>query len=197
MPHAEHSNFAKPGAQTTKPAAYQQALASLASLCEGQRNWVCNLANAASLLWHLHHSLPPPREREAATQPGSGIGVNWAGFYVLDPSAPEKQLILGPFMGKVACQTIALGKGVCGTAAVGRDGSGRGETLLVSDVDAFPGHIACDGESRSEIVVPIRATNGKVVGVIDIDCAELDGFDEEDQKGLEAIADLLGQACDW
>jgi L-methionine (R)-S-oxide reductase len=140
--------------QTTKPAAYQQALASLASLCDGQRNWVCNLANAASLLWHLHHSLP------------RGNAVNWAGFYVRDPSAPEKQLILGPFMGKVACQTIALGKGVCGTAAVGRDGSGRGETLVVRDVDAFPGHIACDGESRSEIVVPIRDASSKVSEVV-------------------------------
>lgn len=82
--------------------------------------------------------------------------MNWAGFYVLDPKASEKQLILGPFMGKVACQTITLGKGVCGTAAVGRDGSGKGETLVVKNVEAFPGHIACDAESKSEIVVPIR-----------------------------------------
>ncbi|KIW62713.1 hypothetical protein, variant [Phialophora macrospora] len=164
MPHAEHSDFAKPGVQTTKPAAYQQALASLESLCDGQRNWVCNLANAASLLWHLHHSLPQPRE--SSRPAGNGNGVNWAGFYVRDPCAPGKQLILGPFMGKVACQTIALGKGVCGTAAVGRDGSGRGETLLVRDVDAFPGHIACDGESKSEIVVPIRDAGGKVSEVV-------------------------------
>jgi L-methionine (R)-S-oxide reductase len=89
--------------------------------------------------------------------------VNWAGFYVLDPSAPTKRLILGPFMGKVACQTITLGKGVCGTAAVGTDSNGNGETLLVRDVEQFPGHIACDGDSRSEIVVPIRA-GGKVGG---------------------------------
>jgi putative methionine-R-sulfoxide reductase with GAF domain len=182
---------------------------------EDQRNWVCNLANAASLLWHMYHSLP------ASVAPGAS-SVNWAGFYVLDPSAPDKQLILGPFMGKVACQTITLGKGVCGTAAVGKDGSGKGETLLVRDVEKFPGHIACDGQSKSEVVVPIRAngkvssltpnttirashknpssaklTGVKVVGVIDIDCAELNGFDGEDQHGLEAIADLLGKSCEW
>ncbi|KAJ9614040.1 hypothetical protein H2200_002176 [Cladophialophora chaetospira] len=188
MPHADYSHFTKNGVQT-KAAAYQQLYESLTSLVEDQRNWVCNLANAASLLWHLYHSLPSDIS-------SGGSAVNWAGFYVLDPSAPEKQLILGPFMGKVACQTITLGKGVCGTAAVGRDGSGKAETLLVKDVEAFPGHIACDGDSRSEIVVPMRA-NEKVVGVIDIDCAELNGFDEEDQRGLEAIADLLGRSCDW
>lgn len=117
-------------------------------------------------------------------------------------------------MGKVACQTIRIGKGVCGAAA-----EGNGRTVLVKDVEAFPGHIACDGDSKSEIVVPIRV-GGKVrpflfpdscfcfslprltgdqqvVGVIDIDCTELEGFDEEDQKGLEAIADLLGKSSDW
>jgi len=187
-PHADYSDFTKNGVQT-KAAVYQQLFDSLTALVEDQRNWVCNLANAASLLWHLYHSLPPSIS-------SGGAAVNWAGFYVLDPKAPEKQLILGPFMGKVACQTITLGKGVCGTAAVGRDESGKGETLLVRDVEAFPGHIACDGESKSEIVVPIRA-NEKVVGVIDIDCAELNGFDEDDQRGLEAIADLLGRSCDW
>ena len=96
-----------------------------------------NTANAASLIWHALHALPSPSNQ-----------VNWAGFYVLDPSTPE-QLILGPFQGKVACQTIAFGKGVCGAAASSR------QTQLVPDVEEFPGHIACDGESRSEIVVPI------------------------------------------
>lgn len=188
MPHADYSDFTKTGNQT-KSAAYQQVLDALAALLEDQRNWVCNLANAASLLWHMYHSLPSSIAPVASN-------VNWAGFYVLDPSAPEKQLILGPFMGKVACQTITLGKGVCGTAAVGSDGSGKGETLVVKDVEAFPGHIACDGDSKSEVVVPIRA-NGKVVGVIDIDCAEMNGFDEEDKRGLELVADLLGRSCDW
>jgi L-methionine (R)-S-oxide reductase len=116
-------------------------------------------------------------------------------------------------MGKVACQTIELGKGVCGTAARGRDGSDKGETLVVKDVDQFEGHIACDGDTRSEVVVPIRC-DGKVrcmlvvsrvnanaglqvIGVIDIDCTELNGFDDADRIGLEAIADLLGRSCDW
>jgi len=181
MPHADHANFELP---QSKSAAYEKLLTSLTALVEDQRNWICNLANAASLLWHMYHSLP------SSLSPGASA-VNWAGFYVLDPVDPGKQLILGPFMGKVACQTIRIGKGVCGTAA-----EGEGESVLVKDVEAFPGHIACDGDSKSEIVVPIRA-DGKVVGVIDIDCAELNGFNEEDQEGLEAISDLLGKSCNW
>ena len=112
-----------------------------------------------------------------------------AGFYVLDPSTPN-QLILGPFNGKVGCQTIKFGKGVCGAAAE------KMETQLVPDVDAFPGHIACDGDSKSEIVVPILV-NGRVVAIIDIDCAEIGGFDEVDKRALEDLASLLARACDW
>lgn len=108
-----------------------------------QRNWVCNTANAASLLWHLFHSLGAPSS-----------DVNWAGFYVLDKANPA-QLILGPFQGKVACQTIAIGKGVCGTVAA------KADTLLLDDVETFPGHIACDSDSKSEVVVPI-VVGGKV-----------------------------------
>ena len=107
----------------------------------------------------------------------------------------KPQLILGPFQGKVACQTILFGRGVCGTAAETR------KTQLVKDVESFPGHIACDGDSKSEIVVPIVATakggQEKVVAIIDIDCAELDGFDEVDQKHLEELAALLARSCDW
>ncbi|KIW13993.1 hypothetical protein PV08_06774 [Exophiala spinifera] len=176
-PHADASNFS---ASLSKREAYDQLLGSLEALLEGQRNWVANTANTASLLWHLYHSLPAP-----------SASVNWSGFYVLDPADPENQLILGPFMGKVACQTIRIGKGVCGAAA-----ENEGRTVLVKDVEEFPGHIACDGDSRSEIVVPIKS-GGKVVGVIDIDCAEVSGFDGEDQTGLEKIADLLGKSCDW
>lgn len=121
----------------TKQAAYAHLHASLISLLDSQRNWVCALANTASLLWHLYHSLPSPSS-----------SVNWTGFYVRDKLNP-KQLILGPFMGKVACQTIAIGRGVCGTVAE------KGEAVVVDDVETFPGHIACDGESRSEVVVPI------------------------------------------
>lgn len=147
-------------------------------LLEGQRNWICNTANAASLLWHMFRSLPAPSS-----------AVNWSGFYVLDRQN-QNQLILGPFQGKVACQTISIGKGVCGGVAA------SGKTLLVDDVEAFPGHIACDGDSKSEIVVPI-IVDGKCVGVIDIDCAELNGFDAIDQAGLESLATLLSASCDW
>lgn len=150
-----------------------------------------NLANTASLLWHAYKSLPSPSR-----------DVNWAGFYVLDPSSSPSHpsLVLGPFQGKVACQTIAFGRGVCGTAAATQ------QTQLVPDVDAFPGHIACDGASKSEIVVPITVevlspaeghAETKVVGIIDIDCAEAKGFDETDKKFLEELAALLGTACDW
>jgi L-methionine (R)-S-oxide reductase len=112
-----------------------------------------------------------------------------AGFYVLDPSTPN-QLILGPFHGKVACQTIRCGKGVCGAAAE------KMETQLVPDVEAFPGHIACDGDSKSEIVVPILV-KGKVMAIIDIDCAEIQGFDEVDKRELEELAELLAHSCNW
>ncbi|KAI8629955.1 GAF domain-like protein [Xylariaceae sp. FL1651] len=181
MVHADASNFAE---GVTKESAYEQVLLQAEGLFDGQRNWVCNLANAASLLWHAYKSLPSPSSQ-----------VNWAGFYTLDPQKTTKpQLILGPFQGKVACQTIAFGRGVCGTAAASQT------TQLVPDVEQFPGHIACDGDSRSEIVVPIVAGEGesrKVVAIIDIDCADINGFDEVDKKYLEQLATLLGRSCDW
>ncbi|MCJ1246384.1 hypothetical protein MMC30_003591 [Trapelia coarctata] len=137
-----------------------------------------NLANTASLLWHAYKSLPSPSNQ-----------VNWAGFYVLDPKNPQ-QLILAPFQGKVACQTIAFGRGVCGAAAA------TATTQLVPDVEAFPGHIACDGASRSELVVPV-VRDGKVVAIVDVDCAVECGFDKVDREGLEALASLLAGSCDW
>ncbi|OHW97089.1 gaf protein, partial [Colletotrichum incanum] len=100
-------------------------------------------------------------------------------------------LILGPFMGKVACQTIPFGRGVCGAAAATR------ETQLVPDVDAFPGHIACDGDSKSEVVVPVVAEGGKLVAIIDVDCTVTEGFDEVDRVWLEKLAALLAKSCDW
>ena len=160
-----------------------------------------NLSNAAALLWHAYKSLGSPSNQ-----------VNWAGmkrviltgcirttltktgFYVRDTSSTQPQLILGPFQGKVACQTILFGKGVCGTAAQTQ------QTQLVRDVESFPGHIACDGDSKSEIVVPIvvqEAGGFKTVAIIDIDCAELNGFDEVDQKFLEELAALLAMSCNW
>lgn len=140
-----------------------------------------NTSNTASLLWHALHALPSPSNK-----------VNWAGFYVLDRSTTNKkpQLILGPFQGKVACQTILFGRGVCGAAASTK------QTQLVPNVDEFPGHIACDGDSKSEIVVPVLS-GGEVVAIIDIDCAVVGGFDEVDQRFLEELAGVLGRGCDW
>lgn len=119
------------------------------SLAEAQTNWVCNLANASSLLWHMYHSLWPPSS-----------SVNWAGFYVVD-QMDRRQLILGPFHGKVACQTITIGKGACGKVAE------EGKTLLLTDIEEFPDHIACDGNSKSEIVTPIKV--GTEVGRSSVD----------------------------
>jgi putative methionine-R-sulfoxide reductase with GAF domain len=182
--HADATLFPEGNSKST---AYEHLLTSLSSLVTDQRNWVCNLSNAASLLWHLYH-----RPNQPPSSPSNH--VNWAGFYVLDPLAAKngkQQLILGPFQGKVACQTIAWGRGVCGTAAQ------RAETVLLEDVEAFPGHIACDSESQSEVVVPIVLGDGRVMGVIDIDCARKGGFDQEDREGLESLARLLADACDW
>ncbi|KAK3378057.1 GAF domain-like protein [Podospora didyma] len=180
MVHADASNFAP---ELTKEEAYEQVHDQAEGLFYEQRNWVCNLANTSSLLWHAYKSLPSPSNQ-----------VNWAGFYTLSPIPTKKtnqpQLILGPFQGKVACQMIAFGRGVCGTAASTKT------TQLVGDVNAFPGHIACDGASRSEIVVPI-VVDDKVVAIIDIDCAVTDGFDNVDKLWLEKLADLVAKSCDW
>lgn len=120
------------------------------------------------------------------------------GFYTIDMKAPmdKPSLILGPFHGKVACQTIAFGRGVCGAAALTK------KVQLVPDVDQFPGHIACDGASKSEIVVPIVVNRGEsaseqLVAIIDIDCAVAQGFDEMDQDFLEQLANMLADGCDW
>ncbi|KAK2755325.1 gaf domain nucleotide-binding protein [Colletotrichum kahawae] len=181
MVHADASNFAN---GVTKEEAYEQVLLQAEGLFYEQRNWVWyvnNLSNTASLLWHAYHSLPAP-----------ATSVNWAGFYVLDPKAPTSKpaLILGPFQGKVACQTIPFGSGVCGAAAATL------QTQLVPDVDAFPGHIACDGDSKSEIVVPV-VVDGRLVAIIDVDCAQVDGFDEVDRVWLEKLAALLAASSDW
>lgn len=147
---------------------YKHLLKQAESLLEGERDWVANLANAASL---LYFSLEQ---------------VNWCGFYLLK----GEELVLGPFMGKPACVRIPLGKGVCGTAAEKR------ETQLVPDVFQFPGHIACDADSRSEIVVPMMP-EGRLVGVLDIDSPVKNRFDQVDQKYLEQFVDRLIQHVDW
>ena len=110
--------------------------------------------------------------------------INWAGFYLYDGS----KLVLGPFGGKPACTSIELGKGVCGTSARNL------KTIIVDDVETFPGHIVCDSESRSEIVIPLIASNGKLIGVLDIDSPEVSRFGEEDKIGLEKIAEIVTQA---
>ncbi|KAK3080552.1 hypothetical protein LTS18_000333 [Coniosporium uncinatum] len=175
MVHAESSTFAS---GMSKREVYAQILEQARALFEGQRNWVCNLANASSLVYHGLHSLPTPSS-----------AINWCGFYVVDPKKAD-HLVLGPFQGQVACQTIAFGKEVCGAAAE------SGKTQLVPDVEEFPGHIACDANSKSEIVVPILQ-DGKVMAIIDIDCAELNGFDESDQRALEELASLIAGACEF
>lgn len=151
-----------------KPGLYQDLAASLAALLDGETDALANLANASALL------------AEALDR------INWCGFYLLRGD----ELVLGPFQGKSACVRIALGRGVCGTAAA------RRETLVVPDVHAFPGHIACDAASRSEIVVPILA-NGRLCGVLDVDAPETSRFDDEDRQGLEAFVATLAPRIAW
>ncbi|KAE8146922.1 GAF domain-like protein [Aspergillus avenaceus] len=208
LPHADSSYF---GANSSKSEIYTQVLEQARGLVTGQRNWVrpsssiepipptqilkstnnkqvSNFSNVASLLWHGYAALPSPSSN-----------VNWAGFYIRQDKFPRSStidesktnvLLLGPFQGRPACQAIKFGRGVCGTAAEKR------ETVLVDDVLSFPGHIACDASSRSEIVVPILS-GGETVAIIDIDCTEPNGFDDVDKKFLEELAGVLAEACDW
>lgn len=170
--HANFSNFSD--VEDRKEDALKMLLDSYKALTIDQDNWVCNLSNASSLIWHCYKSL--------------SININWAGFYVSEKG--KEQLLLGPFQGKVACQTIQFGKGVCGTAASTQ------ETQLVPDVDKAADHIACDGDTKSEIVVPIidNKTN-KTLAVIDIDCVDYNGFDEVDKEYLEQLAKLITETC--
>jgi L-methionine (R)-S-oxide reductase len=156
-------------AQTSlsKAAAYSDLNGQLAALFAGERN---GLANAANMVALINQALPK---------------LNWVGFYFLQGG----ELVLGPFQGKVACVRIALGSGVCGSAAE------RRETVVVPDVHAFPGHIACDAASRSEIVVPL-IQNGRLLGVLDLDSPELARFDQEDAAGLNAAVGLLLQCSE-
>lgn len=145
-----------------KRAGYEQLAKQLQGLLHGELDAIANAANTAALIFD---ALPE---------------VSWAGFYFLR----GRELIVGPFQGKPACVRIALGRGVCGTAAA------RRETLIVPDVNAFPGHIACDSASRSEVVVPLIAAD-RVVGVLDLDSPRLARFDEVDARGLERLAALF------
>ena len=148
----------------SKSALYLELSRQLSVLMESESDSIANLANCAALIFH---SVPR---------------INWAGFYLLKGN----DLVVGPFQGRPACTRIALGRGVCGTAAE------KACTIRVPNVAEFPGHIACDSASRSEIVVPIMGKEGgSVFGVLDIDSPDLDRFDEADQRGIEGLAAVV------
>ncbi|WP_324828959.1 GAF domain-containing protein [Qipengyuania zhejiangensis] len=153
----------RPAPDCPKPEAYRQLIEAADALTGGEPDPVANMANVAALLWDF---LPD---------------LNWSGFYrVID-----SQLVLGPFVGRPACIRIPLGTGVCGTAA------SEGRSQLVEDVHAFPGHIACDSVTNSELVVPV-IHEGAVIAVIDLDSPTRARFDAEDQAGIEELARVLG-----
>ena len=146
---------------TSKQEKYQSLLPQIKGLIDGEEDMVANLANIASALRY-------------------GLGFFWVGFYLVK----GEQLVLGPFQGPIACTRINKGKGVCGTVWA------EAKSVIVPDVEAFPGHIACSSDSRSEIVLPILK-DGKVIGVLDVDSDQLNAFDEIDQKYLEEVVSLI------
>jgi L-methionine (R)-S-oxide reductase len=150
-----------------KPSLYIELQSHVAAVLAGERDFIANMANTSAILFH---TLPQ---------------LNWAGFYLFK----QDQLVLGPFQGKPACIRIAMGRGVCGSAAQKR------ETIVVPDVHQFPGHIACDSASQSEIVVPL-IWESRLIGVMDLDSPVVGRFDEVDAKGLEEVARILLSASD-
>ncbi len=152
----------------SKAEMYDLLKRQLSALMEGETNKLPHLANMAALL------------------NGALDEINWVGFYLMT----NGDLLLGPFQGKTACIRIPVGKGVCGTAVA------QNKTQVVADVHQFPGHIACDSASNSEIVIPIRA-NGRIAGVLDIDSPRFSRFDEQDRQGLEEMVKLLEKGCLW
>jgi len=154
-------------ADLPKAELYAQLHEELRGLLAGETDFIANLANSAALIFH---ALPV---------------LNWAGFYLLK----DGELVVGPFQGKPACVRIALGKGVCGTAAA------RRESIIVHDVNEFSGHIACDAASNSEIVIPLLRGD-QLLGVLDVDSPQRARFDEEDRRGLEAVVAILMTAVD-
>jgi GAF domain-containing protein len=147
----------------TKPEQYAQLAEQARGLLHGEHDRIANAANFAALVWH---ALPD---------------LNWCGFYFFDGN----ELVVGPFQGKPACVRIALGKGVCGTAAATR------ETQVVRDVNAFDGHIACDSASRSEIVVPLVDADDRLIGVWDVDSPLIARFDEDDRAGMQRLCEIF------
>lgn len=160
-------SFATQTLAGSKPEQYAQLVAQARALIHGEPDRVANAANIAALVFH---ALPH---------------LNWVGFYFYD----GRELVVGPFQGQPACVRIALDKGVCGAAARTR------QTQRVADVEAFPGHIACDAASRSELVVPLVYA-GALVGVFDLDSPLVNRFDDEDQQGLEAIATVFVESLE-
>ena len=154
--------FATSSLTGSKPEQYAQLTAQAQALVHGEPDRIANAANLAALIFN---SLP---------------SLNWAGFYFYD----GRELVVGPFQGLPACVRIPLDKGVCGAAVSTR------QTQRIADVDAFPGHIACDSASRSELVIPL-VRGDTLIGVLDLDSPELDRFDADDQRGLEAIAQVF------
>jgi GAF domain-containing protein len=147
---------------------YDDLVRQARGILAGERDLIANAANFGAL---VYHSLPQ---------------LNWAGFYLYDGT----ELVVGPFQGKPACIRIALGRGVCGTAAQTR------QTQLVRDVNAFAGHIACDAASQSEIVVPLVKADGSLLGVWDVDSPVTDRFDEDDRAGMEALCAVFMASID-
>lgn len=161
----------------------EELLSDVDAYTTGQRDCFANTANVSSIIWHAF---------VAANRP-----INWAGFYFVRPLANPKPsdhnqiLILGPFMGKPACTRIRFQSGVCGAAA-------RTKTVQrIADVHQFEGHIACDGASESEIVVPVFDKQGEVIAVLDLDCPEKHGFSAEDQRTLVEVARIVSERSDW
>lgn len=146
----------------TKPALYAELAEQARGLLHGERDRIANSANFAALVWH---AVPD---------------INWCGFYFFDGT----ELVVGPFQGRPACIRIALGKGVCGTAATTR------QTQLVRDVNEFTGHIACDSASQSELVVPL-VESGRLLGVWDVDSPHIARFDDEDRAGMERLCTIF------
>jgi GAF domain-containing protein len=151
--------------KSTKAELYHELEKQCRALIADETDAIANMANCAALIFN---SVPR---------------INWAGFYLLKGG----ELVLGPFQGQPACVRIALGRGVCGTAAESHS------TLRVADVTKFPGHIACDTASRSEVVVPLLTEDSHLIGVLDVDSPELDRFDAEDEAGLSAIAKIIAR----
>ncbi|KRF01726.1 hypothetical protein ASG89_25540 [Paenibacillus sp. Soil766] len=161
--------FAKSTYSGTREEQYTLLIGQVHALIQDEPNRIANLANASALLGQFLED------------------INWVGFYLVDEQLEKKELVLGPFQGLPACVRIPFGKGVCGTSAE------RMETVLVPDVHAFPGHIACDAASQSEIVIPIMV-GAELVGVLDIDSPSLNRFDDIDQRYLEQFVLKLAAA---